>query len=56
MTKYTLTNEEHKELVGVIEDSVQYFCDENMVSGELAWLLVNCLSTAKIEMLKGNSK
>ena len=37
----------------LIEDTVQYFCDENTVSGELAWILAECLATAKIAELKG---
>ena len=53
---YTLSNETHKELVELIEDSVGYFCDENQISGELTWLVIQCLATAKIEQLKGNIK
>ena len=37
----------------LVEDAVQYFCDENIVSGELAWILVEVLATAKIADLKG---
>ena len=53
---YTLSNEAHKELVELIEDSVSHFCDQNKISGELTWLVIQCLSTAKIEQLKGNIK
>ena len=53
---YTLNNDSHKELVELIEDSVSYFCDEHQISGELSWLVVQCLATAKIEQLKGNIK
>ena len=54
--KYTLTNEAHAQLTELIEDSVEYFCNENMISGELAWLVVQCLATAKGEQFKGNIK
>ena len=55
-SKYTLDTESHAELVGLITDSVQYFCDENMISGELAWLVCETLATTKLEQLKGNIK
>ena len=31
-------------LLEVIEDTVQYFCDENKVSGEKVWHMINSLS------------
>ena len=43
----------HDELVGIIEDGVEYFCDQEMVSGELAWIIVETLATAKIAQLRG---
>ena len=48
---YTVTREMASELRELIEDTLEYYCDENMVSGELAWLMVQCLAEAKtIEM------
>ena len=35
-------------LLEVIEDTVQYFCDENKVSGEKVWHMINSLSEVKI--------
>ena len=35
-------------LLEVIEDTVQYFCDENMVSGEKVWHMINALSETKV--------
>lgn len=55
-SKYTLSNENHKELVELLEDTVEYFCNENMISGELSWLVVQCLATTKLEQFKGNVK
>ena len=49
----SLNQETHNELKEIIEDSVQYFCDENMVSGELTWIVIQCLATAKIAQLRG---
>lgn len=41
------------EITGLIEDSVQYFCDNERVSGELVWTVVECLAQAKQAEIKG---
>ena len=41
------------ELTEIVEDTVEYFCDKEQVSGELAWTVMECLATAKIAELKG---
>lgn len=41
------------ELTGVIEDTVEYYCDKEQVSGELVWAVLECLSIAKQAELKG---
>ena len=38
------------ELKEILEATVQYFCDENMVSGETAWNMVGALSDAKLNV------
>ena len=38
------------ELEEILEDTIQYFCDENMVSGETAWNMVGALSDAKLKV------
>lgn len=46
----------HPELVEfteVIEDTIEYFCDKEQVSGELAWTVLSCLCTAKLKEMKG---
>ena len=53
-TRYTLDIELHDELKGVVEDAIEYFCNEHMISGELAWLVTETLATAKLEQFKGN--
>jgi len=55
-SKYTLDRELHADLVGLVEDSVAQFCQDNMISGELAWLVTQCLATAKVEQFKGYVK
>ena len=38
------------ELKEILEDTIQYFCDENLVSGETAWTMVGALSDAKLNV------
>ncbi len=35
-------------MMELLEDTVEYFCDENMVSGETAWTMVASLADAKL--------
>ena len=53
-TRYTLDRELNDELKGVVEDAIEYFCNEHMISGELAWFVTETLATAKLEQFKGN--
>jgi len=48
-----ISREAHDELVSVIEDTVEYACDQQMLSGELAWTVVESLAQAKLAQLKG---
>ena len=41
------------ELNEIIEDSLEYFCDNQQLSGELAWTLVECLALTKIAEMNG---
>lgn len=50
-----MTTDERTDLVGLICDTVEYFCDENTVSGEEAWKNVQDLVTIKLQQLKRNS-
>ena len=43
-----ISREKAMELKELIEDTVEYFCDENMVSGELAYTMVEALAEAKL--------
>jgi len=36
-----------------LEDTVEYLCDQETLSGELVWTILECLATAKIAELKG---
>lgn len=41
------------EVTEVIEDTVEYACDQYQLSGELLWTVVQALATAKLAELKG---
>ena len=38
------------DLMEVMEDTIEYYCDENMVSGETAWTMVASLADAKLNV------
>tara|TARA_B000000557_G_C20798379_1_gene454324 strand:+ start:826 stop:987 length:162 start_codon:yes stop_codon:yes gene_type:complete len=38
------------ELCEIMEDTVEYFCDRYMVSGETAWTMVASLADAKLKV------
>ena len=42
-----------RELRELLEDSLEYYCDENMVSGEVAWTVVECMAIAKLAQIQG---
>jgi hypothetical protein len=48
-----ISHDQLNELTEVIEDTIEYFCDQQQVSGELVWTVLECLSTAKLAELKG---
>ena len=50
---YTIDTHVHEDLIDTVEDAVAYICDEYMISGELAWVIVESLAEAKIAQLQG---
>ena len=42
-----------QEIKEIIEDTVEYFCDQEIVSGELVWRVVEVLALAKQAELRG---
>ena len=37
-------------LQALLEDTIEYYCDEYMVSGEVAWTMVASLADAKLKV------
>jgi len=48
-----ISREQLQELTEIIEDTIEYGCDEWQISGEKAWTIVHCLSIAKLAELEG---
>ena len=48
-----ITREQLKEITEVIEDTVEYACDQNQLSGELMWTIIESLATTKLAELRG---
>jgi len=44
----TETQEEARELRLVLEDCIEYYCNENHISGEKAWVMTNAISLVKM--------
>lgn len=40
-------------LTELLEDTIEYYCDNQQLSGELAWTVVEALATAKLAELHG---
>ena len=48
-----ISREQLQELTEVIEDTVEYSCDQWTISGEKAWAIIECLAIAKQAELAG---
>ena len=48
-----ISKEQLQALRELVEDTVEYYCDENMISGETAWTCVECLAVAKVAEIQG---
>jgi hypothetical protein len=48
-----ISQAQHDELIQVLEDTVQYACDQWLISGESAWAIIECRAIAKQAELAG---
>ena len=48
-----ISKEQLTELTEVVEDTVEYACDQYMMSGEKAWAIIECLAIAKQAEIAG---
>ncbi len=49
----TITKNQSTELQDAIEDALAQFCDTELVSGEVAWTLLECYAAAKLAEMNG---
>ena len=49
----TISRKSASELRELIEDTIEYFCDEEKISGETAWKMVECLAIVKQAQMQG---
>ena len=52
-TAMNITTEQHSQLIELLEDSVEYYCDQNRLSGEMIYTIINAYSEAKLAQLRG---
>lgn len=50
-----ITREALQELTELFEDTAEHYCDENLMSGQMLWSVLECLSTAKLAELTGET-
>ena len=48
-----MSREQLQELTEIIEDTIEYACDQWQISGEKAYTVFHCLSIAKLAELEG---
>lgn len=48
-----MTREQLSEIKELFEDTAEYYCDENLISGQKLWTVIECLATAKLAELNG---
>jgi hypothetical protein len=49
MSNQEVLQKQALEIMELMEDTVEYYCNENIVSGEKVWVMVQALASHKIE-------
>ena len=50
-----LTRNQLAEITELFEDTAEYYCDSNIISGQKLWTVLECLATAKLAELNGET-
>jgi len=48
-----LTYTQLNELTELFEDTAEYYCDSNLISGQKLWTVLECLAAAKLAEING---
>ena len=51
-----ITREDLQELTELFEDTAEYYCDGKIISGQKLWTVLECLATAKLAELNGETQ
>jgi hypothetical protein len=46
----------NEKLMELVEDTIEYFCDQEIVSGQTAWTAVSALAEAKLAQINYENK
>ena len=50
-----MTQDQLTELTELFEDTAEYYCDNELISGQKLWTVLECLATAKLAELNGET-
>ena len=48
-----ISQEQLQELTEVFEDTAEFYCDDNLMSGQKLWTVLECLAATKLAELNG---
>lgn len=48
-----MTREQLADITALFEDTAEYYCDDNIISGQKFWTVLECMATAKLAELNG---
>ncbi len=43
-----ISQDQSDQLIELLEDTIEFYCDQQMISGQLAWIATECVATAKV--------
>ncbi len=50
-----MTRTQLEEITALFEDTAEFYCDDNLISGQKLWTVLECLATAKLAELNGET-
>ena len=50
-----MTRTQLDDITALFEDTAEFYCDDNLISGQKLWTVLECLATAKLAELNGET-
>ena len=50
-----MTRTQLQEITALFEDTAEFYCDDNLISGQKRWTVLECLAAAKLAELNGET-